>query len=85
MKTIINVNYNDIEFTPEEINELKAFVSQLKSYELQMNVGFLFKQITFVINLIGFEVDPPQKVISLQQITTKKSPIIQKPKLELVH
>jgi hypothetical protein len=87
MKTIINVGYNDIEFTKEEIDEIKSFVSQLKDYEIKMNLGFLFKGITFVIQVVGYDIMNKTKIITLQQITTKKNPIIQTPKskLELVH
>ncbi len=86
MQTVINIGYNDLEFTESEIEELKRFIeNQLKDSERFLGVGFLYKEISFRLNSIFYNISESQKIITIQQITTKKNPIIQKPKLELIN
>ncbi len=82
MKLTINVNYNHLEFEPEEIEALKTFITnQLKDGDRQMGTGFLFKGLSFIIQAIYFNVETVEKIISIQQVNTKKNPIIETPKL----
>jgi hypothetical protein len=87
MKTEVRfTKYNDIEFTPEDLEGLKSFIiNQLKDQDRITGITFLYKGIIFSITSIGYDVEQNIKIIFLTQITTSKNPVIQKPKLELAH
>jgi hypothetical protein len=87
MKTEVRfTKYNDIEFTPEDLEGLKTFIiNQLKDQDRITGITFLYKKIIFSISSIGYDVEENIKIIFITQITTNKNPVIQKPKLELVH
>lgn len=80
MKLIINCGYNDLEFTKEEIEELKLWITnQLKDNDRQLGTAFLIKGITFVIQAIYFDIRACEKIIVINQATTH-SKIIEQPK-----
>lgn len=81
MKLIIDIKYNGVEFTPEDIEAIKIFITnQLKDSDRQNGIGLMFKKSMFMITSIYYDIEQNAKVISLKQLTTQKS-LIQQPKL----
>jgi hypothetical protein len=85
MKLSININYNSLEFTVEDIEQLKIFIhNQLKEKDLDNQTAFFFHKVIFRIVSIFYDVEAVERVVTIQQVTTTKQPIIHKPKLEIV-
>lgn len=83
MKTEIKFSkYNNNEFTIEELKPLEQFIiHQLKDYERVPGVGLIFNKVVFMISSIGFDVNEGKKIINVDQITTLKKSVIEKPNI----
>ena len=87
MKTefnFINLAENS-DFTIDEIEPLKQFIlNRLNERQRVPGTGFLYKGITFTLASIGYDVDRETQILIIQQVTTAKKSVIEKPELKII-
>lgn len=71
MKFKTNINYNSVDFTPEEIKQLESEIAlNLKPEEKEIGAMIIYRGIIFAIEAIIYDFDSGHKFINISQKST---------------